>query len=47
MAYLTEKSCLFIGENVVTIPVKIEVLFIEIKKVRVIFSLQVTLVMAG
>jgi hypothetical protein len=29
MAYLTEKSCVFIGEKVVTVPVKIEVLFTE------------------
>jgi len=29
MAYLTEKTCLFIGEKVVTIPVKTEVLFVE------------------
>jgi len=29
MAYLAEKTCLFIGEKVVTVPVKIEVLFVE------------------
>jgi len=47
MAYLTEKTCLFIGEKVVTVPVKIEVLFVEMY-VRVVFSLHVTLViMAG
>jgi hypothetical protein len=47
MAYLTEKTCLFIGEKAVTVPVKIEVLFVEML-VRVVFSLHIKLViMAG